>query len=116
MPLVVLCKNPEVINEEIAKKIAQQLPMIVAEALDVPENPDGRLTKDDIEVWVQDASKLDVNSKDLSIIIWANNYPERMANLDERRAKVAKSVRQMKPTNATGFIWILLQPGSFEEL
>jgi hypothetical protein len=117
MPLVLMKRNPRVIDDELAGKIAQQLPAIVAEALDISaHDKDGALTAQDIEVYVQDSSELDVNTKPLEITIWAGYYPARNENLGERRAKIAKAVRAIKPPEAKGFVWVLLVPGSFEEL
>jgi len=65
---------------------------------------------------VQDSSALDVNTKPLEITIWAGHYPTREINLDERRAKITAAVRNIIPPGVKGFVWVLLQPGSFEEL
>jgi len=117
MPLVLMSRDPKVIYDEVARKIAQQLPVIVAAALDTStEDERGRLTADDVEVYVQDSTELDVNTKPLEITIWASLYPAREKNLDERRAKIAEAVRVIKPPEIKGFVWVLLQPGSFEEL
>lgn len=117
MPLILMNRDPKVIGDELARKIAQQLPAIVADALDISEHDkDGALTANDVEVYVQDSTELDVNTKPLEITIWAGYYPARQENLDQRRAKIAEDVRAIKPPDIKGFVWVLLQPGSFEEL
>jgi hypothetical protein len=117
MPLVLMNRDPEVIDDETARKLAQELPAIVADALDISEyDKDGALTAKDVEVYVQDSTKLDVNTKPLEITIWAGYYPARQKDLDRRRAKIAEAVRAIKPPDIKGFVWVLLQPGSFEEL
>jgi len=113
MPLVIMSRNPKVINDELAHEIAQQLPAIIANALDISEHDkDGTLTANDIEVYVRDSNKLDVNTKPLEITIWAGYYPARQENLDQRRAKIVEAVRAIKPSEAKGFVWVLLQPWS----
>lgn len=117
MPLVLMNRDPKVIDDELARKIAQQLPAIVANALDISAyDKAGALTANDVEVYVQDSTELDVNTKPLEITIWAGYYPARQETLDQRRAKIAEAVREIKPPEVKGFVWVLLQPGSFEEL
>jgi hypothetical protein len=116
MPLVLMSRNPKVIDDETARAIALKLPAIVANALDTSaEEKRGSLTADDVEVYVQDSTELDVNTKPLEIIIWANHYEARMRNLDERRTKIVDAVKEIKPPEAKGFVWVLLQPASFGE-
>lgn len=68
---------------------------------------------------MQEGGKLDVNTKDLEIIIWATLYPERLKNLDGRRAMIVEQVKMFLADydrNLSGFVWVLLQPASFGEL
>lgn len=83
MPLVVVCRNPATISDETLRPIAQYLPELVAEALTIPDS-EAMLTPAEVEVWVQDFGPFDVTTKDIEIIIWAHDYPERLRNLDER--------------------------------
>lgn len=114
MPLVLIQhKNGRGLTE-IAEKLAKELPVFVAPTLSVPG--DGQLSLDDIEVWVTEGSPADVNTKDLEIIIWAHEYPERKANLEERKDVIVKCVRTFLADydrNISGFVWILLQPTAF---
>lgn len=117
MPLVLIQhKNGRGLNE-IAEKLAKELPALVAPTLSAP--PDGNLVPGDIEVWCTEGSTADVNTKDLEIIIWAHEYPERRANLEERKDVIVKGVRTFLADydrNVSGFVWILLQPTAFGEL
>ena len=119
MPLVVMnCKKGRLLGDMI-EKLAQELPIIVSRALHVEENPKGHLTSDDIEVEVRESGTYDVNIKDLEITIWANHYPERLVNIDERREKIVLGIRDFLrdyDRNPSGFVWVLLQPASFGEL
>ncbi len=99
---------------EIAEKLAKELPAFIAPALSV--SGDGQLTHDDIEVWVTEGSTADVNTKDLEIIIWAHEYPDRRANLEVRKDAIIGCVRTFLADydrNVSGFVWILLQPTAF---
>ncbi|OHA67335.1 MAG: hypothetical protein A3C82_01660 [Candidatus Wildermuthbacteria bacterium RIFCSPHIGHO2_02_FULL_47_12] len=112
MPLVVVTRGPEITDERI-KPLLDHLRQIVAEELTVP-GTDGELNANEIEVRVQETRSLDQNVPHIAITIWANEYPKRLANLDERRRRIAQRVRDLIP-DVDGNLWILLQPGSFEE-
>lgn len=117
MPLILVQHKHDRGFKEIAEKLAKELPALVAPMLSVP--PDGLLTPDDIEVWVTEGSPADVNTKGLEIIIWAHDYPERKANLEESKDVIVKGVRAFLADydrNITGFVWILLQPTAFGRL
>jgi len=116
------------------KKLVKNLPSIVAKALSVP-GTEGELSPNDIEVKVESFGLIeeaegssgftridvsgdvlrDIHTKDIEIIIWANDYPERAKNLDQRREQIIKEVRKFIPPDITGFVWVLLQPGSYGE-
>lgn len=119
MPLVVVQHKAGRLNEDMLQKLAESLPGIVANALNVKENEAARLTSSDVEVWVQESGKFDVNTKDLEIIVWANSYPERLSDLEFRKDVILKFVRWFLSDydrNLSGFVWVLLQPAAFGEL
>lgn len=121
MPLVVVQYKPGSITEGKLKDFVSVLPKLVARALHVPENPDAHLTPEDVEVWVRESGKLDRNVedivKDIEIVIWANEYPERLQNLGERKDRIVQSIRDFFYGRIpTGFVWVLLQPAAFGEL
>ena len=91
--------------------------VLVARELDTPEEPDGRLTTEDIEVQIKEGHYLDLDTLPLQIIVFANDFPARRANLHERRKRIASELRGIIP-NLKGncFIWILLCPASFAML
>jgi hypothetical protein len=114
MPLVVVNRNPKRFNDNQLKILVSILPESVANTLTC-KDPKGALTAQDIEVWVQDFGPYDVNTKDVEIIIWANSYPERLATLNYRRKLLCHLIKLKLPKEIKGFVWILLQPGSFGE-
>lgn len=121
MPLVIV-KHTYVIHGGFINKLAKALPEIVALALSVENNPEAHLSPADIEVWVHRANELDVNAKNLEIVIWANLYPERLANLNEREERIRNFVKKFLAdvipggVSASGFVWVLLANGAFGEL
>ena len=119
MPLALVQYKTNRDLESFVEKLALLMPGIVAPALDMPgyANSDYRLTPDDIEVWVTESGKLDVNTKDIEVIIWAHEYPERRVNLEERKNQIIRGVREIAivcgRTDISGFVWVLLQPSAF---
>lgn len=118
MPLVQISRNPEVLPDHRLKDLLEVLPEIVSRGLHTPEAEDGKLTEDDIEVWVRDSHPLDVNTRPLEIIITSNYFPERAKDLDSRRDYIAQSLRMAVPDELIGkqqsFVWILLCEASFQ--
>lgn len=122
MPIVLVQYKAGRNLEVTAKMLALKMPEIVASALDVSEQEGdaGRLVPDDIEVWCNESGKLDVNTKEFEIIIWAHDFPSRKATLEQRKDKIIQGVRGVIgftpgwcPPNTSGFVWVLLQPTAF---
>ncbi len=115
MLLVVVNRNPKVLNDYFLKLLVASLPEFVANTLTC-NDPGGDLTAQDIEVWVRDFGPHDINIKDIGIIIWADLYPERLASLELRRKMLCSLVKFiLLPQEIKGFVQIFLQSGSFEE-
>ncbi|MCG2690427.1 hypothetical protein L6252_04110 [Candidatus Parcubacteria bacterium] len=118
MPFVYIRRSQKV-NDAMTEVLSHVLPKLVVEALSVP-NSGGELAESDIEVEVRDVGPFDVATKDVEIIIWAGDYPERKANLDERREQIIKGVKLLSdPGTPSGivscFVWVILAPNSFGE-
>ncbi len=106
---------------DLAEKLSQELPAIVAPALTLSdrERLDGQVTPEDIIVHCVKSNDADVNNKDLEIVIWAHDFPERKANLEERKDAIIKGIHEFLrdwDRNVSGFVWILLQPTAFGEI
>jgi len=128
MPLVLLNRNPELLDDDLTHLLGKMLCEAVAKALSIDDDPDGRLTPSDIEVVVRDVRPgVDINYVTLAIIIFANDFPSRKANLDERREKIEAAIRDYFKTGPSSlarlgrelsmakqmFVWIRLAPASF---
>ena len=121
MPLTLVQYKTDRGLKELAETLAKALPRIVAPALNLPERKglDGLVTPSDIIVWCVEGGQTDVNTKDLEILIWAHDFPERKANLEERKETILKGVRRFLADydrNVSGFVWILLQPSAYGQL
>lgn len=108
MPLAYVRVNPTRVSYVALGKICEALPPIAAEALSTEEG--GKLTPDRIIVEpTGEFSHMAKNVKDLSIIIFAHEFAERRANLDERRRQIQQEViKYLERPDNTYQIWIWL--------
>jgi len=112
-----LARSGNNISDDNVQLLGRLTRELVARELDTPEESDGRLTVNDIEVQIREGSPLDLDTMPLQIIVHANDFPARRANLDERRKRIASELREQIPQlKGNCFIWILLHPASFEML
>ncbi len=121
MPLTILQYKPDRGLKELAEKLAQALPEIVAPQLTLAghERHEGQVTSADIIVRCVEGGKADVNTKDLEIMIWAHDFPERASNLEDRKNAIIKGIRAFLADydrNVSGYVWVLLQPTVFGRL
>lgn len=133
MPKVVVEYFGSLISNRALVSLGDSLPSIVAEALNVPERPEGLLAEKDIEIEFKDITDnpkhhLNRHSLALQITILANDYPERKANLEERKDEIISEIKKkeiLHEENSLGgpengmdlygrcFVWVLLAPGAF---
>lgn len=116
MPQVYISRDSKKIRDSLLAAITNDLPAIVAWALDTPEEPDGSLTYKDITIEARDFGPFDVYTKPLKIIILANDYPKRRETLDERRKKIITMITDKFNLRGNRFsVWIGLMHGSYGE-
>jgi len=114
MPLIVVNRGSKV-SDGLFRDLIDALPELVASALTC-ENPDGKLTAADVELWSRQRDDVhDRGFKDLQIVVFANDYPERRVNLDERQKMLKDSIRELLPSGVHGWLWVRLAPSSFAE-
>ena len=119
MPLVIVTRDPNTMNDAQALKLGPDLATIVAEALNAPNDEGGALTAKDIEVRFRDIGPLDLNASPLEIEVFANDYPSRKANLEDRVDRICRELRihPSVPTCAIddkgGFVWVFLGAAAF---
>jgi len=113
MPLVIISKNYRV-SRKVAENVATHLPRITARALSVVG--EGRLAPKEVEVWIRNSGHDDRNTRrDLRIVIFANSYPARNENLEERAREIAKMVHRYVPPKVKSYVWILLSHSAFHK-
>ena len=113
MPLVEILGNT-LTTGAVRRRLEEVLPGLVAKALNVEENPLGHLEARDVEVvfiaWSQ-------KTPDVLIRVEANLLPERLANLDERRAQIGRELSFIRSEfGLKGGLWVRLCPGSWQDL
>ncbi len=118
MPLVILRYKPDRIPGDMLHKLALALPAMVAEALNAPEDQVARLMPGEVEVWVEESHRFDVNGKDIQIVVWAHDYPARRPNLEVRKNAILGGVGAFLSDydrNVSWFVWVLLQQSAYGE-
>ncbi|MEW6617375.1 MAG: hypothetical protein AB1333_03065 [Patescibacteria group bacterium] len=122
MPLVLVQYKQLAFLEEVVEKLSKALPKIVAPNLNLSEYERlaGGVLPEDIIVRCTKGGKMDTNEKDIGIIIFAHDFPERKENLEERKDAIIKGIHEFLATNyernVSGFVWILLAPSAFGQL
>ncbi len=112
VPFVLILTDPRSVPDPVVETLSLSLPQIVAGELSF--SGEGELTEEDISVLILDIGPFDHPTHPLQIIIWAGLYPERQHNLDERRERIVQRIKAILPKDLHGFVWVLLQPQSFE--
>ena len=100
-------------------RIKMALPQIVADALSAPADPDGEIGPEDVNVW--DAPmpdtliSIDICRHDLEIVVFAHDFPSRMANIEERRQQIINKVKLLLQKGTTFFVRVICSPTSWGE-
>lgn len=127
MPLVIVNRDATLVSDSVINDVAEMIRYTVASHLNVFERHEAHLSTDDIQLIVRDVRKgLDVGCVPFSVTVFANDYPERRANLEERSKKIAEQIsRTLKHASGDNilyasqqrcFVWILLTPAGFAVL
>lgn len=119
MPLVLLKRDKEKYSDKNPRlrALVSLLPEMIAEALTVEGTP-GELSASDVEVYVSNFGPLDIYNKPIEIVILANEFPERLANLKERLDKITEKINPtfLKKLLPGGYsIWLNLIKGTYVE-
>ena len=122
MPFAKVMFDEEKVGERDLRKLGELLPYIIAKHLGIG-GTSANLSPGDIEIEFSSFGPFDIHSKDVQIIIWANEYPERAVDLDARRRAISDHLAHSMSSGSTGinsrrincFVWILLQQGSYSE-
>lgn len=112
MPVVMLMYKPGRVPWDQLAELADALPRIVSDALDVPDDPGKRLTEKNIQVKGILPDPFDRNLHELQLTIPIHAYPERIANLEERKDRIVAAIREIVGTYDPHIGWVWVQPVS----
>lgn len=110
MPLVTIRRNPRKITDARLEHIIAHLPVIIAGALTCRE---GGLTSSDIMIEASDTGPFDTNVKDISIVVYAHRYPERVADLEVRQQAMSRMIVAHLPDGVSWYVWVFLLESSY---
>lgn len=120
MPLAVIYSQPGSFTESEVKSIARALTGIIAQTMSIAGHPHATLTEEDTEVRIEKYGLTNnLHAPQLAIQIFANDYPERRENLEERNAKIVELLKKtgLFPERDLGqnsfYVWTMLFPGAF---
>lgn len=126
MPLVLLTWDKTKLSGNRVLDLARALPAVVAGALTIEPPELGQLRAEEIEVRLRMVDIYDINASPLSIEIFANAYPARQANIQERTNLIASAVNRFidehhpnmrdRLGKKQSFVWVLLAPAGFAHL
>jgi hypothetical protein len=111
MPLVYIHHRTDGEYPKIAAKLARLLPAVVAANLSMHEDQSQDWFEVDpktVRTMLMPASPHDVNPFDIGIIIWAHNFPARIATGMRRESRIRESVKGFVAGKATGFVTLNL--------
>lgn len=121
MPLVIVFANRSceaLSGYEALKQLGPLLQQLVAQALTC-DDPGGELTAVDVEVDLKYRDpkwNIGGDQYDLQIVVFANDFPSRKANLEERCRQLRDLLRdQTELGGVKGYVWIRLAPAAFAE-
>lgn len=116
MPLVIVTTPETRFPDATLRDIAELLIDRVARTLTC-DDPGGQLAPSDIEVRFDTRSSLDLGGEryDFEVIVFANDFPSRRQNLDERCAVLRDALRARLTPDLHGYVWIRLAPAAFAE-
>ena len=121
MPLALIHRDPRVLNDHYLEQLVERLPEMIANALSVEGDPSATLKANEVEIRVSDRGPFDKNTRPLGITIFANFYPKRAENLDDRVERFQKWIKTVLPPGffdgvpRLGYVWILLGHGEYAE-
>lgn len=95
---VLIASSPELF--QVACHIAKELPDFVAPALSLEDRDlhNGKITPKEIMI-IPVLGNTAVNGKDLELIVIAHDFPERLANAEERKDEILNGIRLLTCQN-----------------
>lgn len=121
MPLVLVHRDFTKISDDFLGSLRGIVPHVVSKILSCETFGDtGKLGPGDISMICHDYGPFDVWEKPLQITIFANHFPERALDLDQKAKEIGKEIFERTYGEIRGapdpydiFVWILLGTGGF---
>lgn len=114
MPLVQVYRDKKRIGDELLLQMKDVIPKAVAKRL-TSTDPEATLSPNEISVVFHDFGQFDVRGCSLEVIIFANHYPNRGADINERARLIARDLHECVaglPTH-NFFVYVILGTGGF---
>ena len=111
MPLVMVSRSNK-LDDGLFQQGMRCLPTIIAENLNVPENPLAHFAPGDVEIRLQE-SPFDVRHRDVEVTIFATKFEARIHTGELRTEKMTQELRSILPNGMTGFVWLVLVDAFF---
>lgn len=113
MPLIDVTYDAGV-SEEVLRRLAEELPDVVAEAVECPEEPwIGPPGPGDIEIRFREKSPLDVGGLDVVIEVRTKLFEHRVQD-KQRRADLVRDRLSGLPLGQVG-VWLILSEGAWSQ-
>lgn len=119
MPLAIVKTGRHAFSDQEWSTFASDLREIISHALHAPDDEGGALSVSDIEIEYREIGMRDENTESLMVTIFANDFPSRKQNIEERTGLIASGVATIMPLSCKGevgkqgFVWVLLSPAAF---
>ena len=122
MPYVRVLLSERARSGEFISCLEAELPRIIAEEMEV--GSEASLTANDIDLDGESVfggadgvpkafQRPRVLSGDVSILVWGENYPDRVVQGDEIAQRIGERVKLLMPPGLKAYAWVLLCEGSF---
>jgi hypothetical protein len=115
MPQVWVTRD-KTVSDDTLQEVARVLPDIIARYLSVDGFPTTSLAAKDIDIDFHDAGPFDVRSRSLQILIFANEYEPRIAQLKGTSTHIIDDLCRLVVTcdlRGRAWGWVRLAPGDF---
>lgn len=116
MPLVLMRYRQDKVPIHLIEELAKTAPGFVAWALHCESREEAHLMPQDVEVWPEPYPPMAQNTRDVALVVLANGYEERRADLAKRRryieTRVQRVIMSKYGLGLTCSVWVLPVDGA----
>lgn len=115
MPIVNFSFDPERVSEDRINYITHMLRNAVARFI-TEADPEFGFSATEVTINCRRKGIYDLCEKDISIVIWANRYEERLKKMDETAEKISKAVSDaVQVTGVTNYVYLRYGDAGYHE-